>query len=64
MVLLIKIDKENKINYFFCFFFYLYVSVRLNIKHTMEEEYVDSENQTTYKSFKNKQTNKENKLTY
>jgi hypothetical protein len=30
----------------------------------MEEEYVDSENQTTYKSFKNKQTNKENKLTY
>ena len=30
----------------------------------MEEEYVDSENQTTYKSFENKQTNEENKLTY
>jgi hypothetical protein len=45
-------------------FFYLYVSVRLNIKHTMEEEYVDNANQTTYKSFENKQTNKEKKLTY
>jgi hypothetical protein len=61
-----KTDKENKINYFFCFsfFFHLYVSVRLNIKHTIEEEYVDSENQTTYKSFEKKQTNKGNKLTY
>ena len=64
MVLLIKIDKENKINYFFCFCFLSLCICKIKYQNTMEQEYVDGENQTTYKSFVNKKTNKRNKLTY
>jgi hypothetical protein len=51
MALLMKVDKESKMNYFFLVFFLSLCIYKIKYQNTMETEYVDSENQTTYKSF-------------